>query len=129
MIRIPQYMGFIEAGQIDPRATMEIERESPSHALINGNWGFGHVIAQRSMSLAIQKARSSTVSAVSIYNCNHIGRIGSYAMMAAKAGLIGIVMVNAEGAALYVCNVSVVATDDLQLIPLRLLPQRGVMSL
>ena len=102
VIRVPQYMGFIEAGQINPSATMEIERESPSHALINGNWGFGHAIAKRSMSLAISKAQSSTVSAVSIYNCNHIGRIGSYAMMAAKAGLIGIVMVNAGGAALYV---------------------------
>ena len=102
VIRIPQYMGFIEAGQINPRATMEIERESPSHALINGNWGFGHVIAQRGMSLAINKAKSSTVSAISIYNCNHIGRIGSYTMMAAKAGLVGIVMVNAGGAALYV---------------------------
>ena len=102
VIRVPQYMGFIEAGQIDPRATMEIERESPSHALINGNWGFGHAIAKRSMSLAIDKAKSSTVSAVSIYNCNHIGRIGSYSMMAAEEGLVGIVMVNAGGAALYV---------------------------
>ena len=102
VIRIPQYMGFIDSGQINPGAPMDIERESPSHALINGNWGFGHVIAQRAMSLAIRKAQSSTVSAISIYNCNHIGRIGSYTMMAAKAGLVGIAMVNAGGAALYV---------------------------
>ena len=102
VIRIPQYIGFIESGLIQPGSPMEIERESPSHALINGNWGFGHVIAQKAMTLAIEKAKSSTVSAISIYNCNHIGRIGSYAMLAAETGMIGITMVNAGGAALYV---------------------------
>jgi uncharacterized oxidoreductase len=81
---------------------MEVERESASHALINGNWGFGHVIAQKAMSLAIQKAKSSTISAISIYNCNHIGRLGSYPVMAADEGLLGMVMANAGGTALYV---------------------------
>ena len=102
VIRIPQYMGLIASGLIQPGAPMEIERASPSHALINGNWGFGHVIAQKAMSLAIEKAKSSTISAISVYNCNHIGRIGSYPMMAAEAGMVGITMVNAGGTALYV---------------------------
>ena len=102
VIRIPQYIGLIESGLIQPGAPMEIERESPSHALINGNWGFGHVIAQKAMSLAIEKAKSSTISAISVYNCNHIGRIGSYPLMAAEAGMVGITMVNAGGTALYV---------------------------
>ena len=73
-----------------------------SHALINGNWGFGHVVAQKAMALAIEKAKSSTISAISVYNCNHIGRIGSYPMMAAEAGMVSITMVNAGGTALYV---------------------------
>ena len=102
VIRIPQYIGLIESGLIQPGAPMEIERESASHALLNGNWGFGHVIAQKAMSLAIEKAKSSTISAISVYNCNHIGRIGSYPLMAAEAGMVGITMVNAGGTALYV---------------------------
>ncbi|MDE0396188.1 MAG: Ldh family oxidoreductase [Candidatus Poribacteria bacterium] len=102
VIRIPQYIGLIASGLIQPGAPMEIERESPSHALINGNWGFGHVVAQKAMALAIEKAKSSTISAISVYNCNHIGRIGSYPMMAAEAGMVGITMVNAGGTALYV---------------------------
>ena len=102
VLRIPQYMSLIESGLIQPGAAMEVERESTSHALINGNWGFGHVIAQKAMSLAIEKAKSSTISAISVYNCNHIGRIGSYPMMAAEAGMVGITMVNAGGTALYV---------------------------
>lgn len=55
VIRIPQYIGFIKSGLIEPGAPMEIGQESPSHALINGNWGFGHVIAQKAMTLAIEK--------------------------------------------------------------------------
>ena len=102
VLRIPQYIGLMELGQIQPGAPMEIERESASHALINGNWGFGHVIAKKAMSLAVQKAKSSTISAVSIYNCNHIGRLGSYPVMAANEGLLGMVMANAGGTALYV---------------------------
>jgi uncharacterized oxidoreductase len=102
VIRIPQYIGLIASGLIQPGAPMETERETLSHALINGNWGFGHVIAREAMSLAIEKAKLSTVSAISIYNCNHIGRIGSYSMMAADANMVGITMVNAGGTALYV---------------------------
>ena len=102
VLRIPQYIELIASGLIQPGAPMEIERESPSHALINGKWGFGHVVAQKAMSLAIEKAKSSTISAISVYNCNHIGRIGSYPMMAAEAGMVGITMVNAGGTALYV---------------------------
>ena len=102
VLRIPQYMGLIASGLIQPGAPMETERETLSHAVINGNWGFGHVIAQRAMSLAIEKAKSSTISAISVYNCNHIGRIGSYPMMAAEAGMVGITLVNAGGTALYV---------------------------
>ena len=102
VLRIPQYIGLIESGLIQPGAAMEIERESTSHALINGNWGFGHVIARKAMTLAIEKAKSSTISAISAYNCNHIGRIGSYPMMAAETDMVGITMVNAGGTALYV---------------------------
>lgn len=102
VIRIPQYIGLIDSGLIQPGVDIQIERESASHALINGNWGFGHVVAQAAMSLAIEKARTSTVSAISVYNCNHIGRIGSYPMMAAEAEMMGITLVNAGGTALYV---------------------------
>ena len=102
IIRIPSYIQRLKNGNIQPGAPMEIERESPSHAVINGNWGFGQVIAKEAMLLAIRKARSSVVSTVSINNCNHIGRLGSYTMMAAEQGLIGITMVNAGGAALSV---------------------------
>ena len=57
VIRIPQYMGFLKDGQIVPGAPIQVEKETPSSAVINGNWGFGQVIATRAVDLAVEKAR------------------------------------------------------------------------
>jgi len=70
-------------------------RESPSTALLNGNWGFGQVIAEKGMEIAMEKAKAHSISAVGLFHCNHIGRLGEYALMAAEQDMIGIVACNA----------------------------------
>jgi uncharacterized oxidoreductase len=94
IIRIIQYVNEIEKGIIKPGAKIEIVRETQSSAILNGNWGFGQVIAKRAMELAIEKAKSSVVSVVCAFNCNHIGRLGDYTLMASRNNMIGIAMVN-----------------------------------
>ena len=44
-----------------------------------------------------KKARDGGVGAVSVRNCCHTGRIGTYTEMAAQAGLVGIAMTNSGG--------------------------------
>ena len=97
VIRIPQYVKAIQTGKITPGAPLKVIQETPSSTLINGNRGFGQVIAQQAMSVAIKKARRNVISAVSVYNCNHVGRLASYTMMAADEEMIGMMMVNAGG--------------------------------
>lgn len=98
VLRIPQYVNAIQVERkIVPGAKLEIVRDTTSGLLINGNFGFGQVIAHQAMELAIQKARETATSAVSVYNCFHTGRLGSYTAMAADEGLIGMMMVNAGG--------------------------------
>jgi uncharacterized oxidoreductase len=97
VIRIPQYAKAIQMRKIKPGASPKIVRETPSSALIDGDRGFGQVIARWAMSLAIRKARENVISAVSVYNCSHVGRLASYTMMAADEGMIGMMMVNAGG--------------------------------
>lgn len=99
VVRLPQYFKRIDEGRLKFGAKIEIIRETPSTALINGNWGFGQVIAKRAMEIAIEKARKCSISSVGIINCNHIGRLGEYPMMAAKAGMIGFVVCNGGGIA------------------------------
>lgn len=97
VIRISQYVRNIQAGKIVPGLPIEVTQETSSTALINGNWGLGQVIAQRAMVIAIQKARTNGISAVSVYQCTHAGRLASHTMMAADEGMIGVMVANAGG--------------------------------
>jgi len=96
VLRILQYADEIKKGRIVPKATVEVVHETPSSALLDGNWGFGQVIGFKAMKTAMEKAKTQTVSVVCVYNCNHVGRLADYTMMAAESGMIGIAMVNAS---------------------------------
>jgi len=98
VLRYPQYVETVRKGEITPGAEIETVRETPLVAVLNGNWGFGHVTAMRAMERAIEKASACGVGSVSVFNCNHVGRVGSYTRRAAEAGLIGIASVNGHGA-------------------------------
>ncbi len=52
VIRIPQYVMLIKKGDILPGAKMEIIRETPSTAVLNGNWGFGQVMGKKRNEIA-----------------------------------------------------------------------------
>jgi uncharacterized oxidoreductase len=95
VIRIPTYIDLILKGKTKLGAKIEIIRETPTTALVNGNWGLGQTVARQTMNLAIEKARRNNVGIVSTYNCNHIGRMADYALMAAEQDMIGYCSVNA----------------------------------
>ena len=94
IVRILQYVNEIRTGQIKLGAKIEVVRETSSTALIDGHWGFGQVIAQEAMKMAIEKAKAASISSVGVFHCNHIGRLGEYSMMAAEQDMIGIIVCN-----------------------------------
>jgi len=94
VIRVIQYVKAIEKGILRPGAKIETVRETASTALLNGNWGFGQVVAKKAMELAIEKAKEHSISAICAYNLYHIGRLADYTMLAAESDMIGIAMVN-----------------------------------
>ncbi len=95
IMRVIQYVREIEEGILKPGAKIEIVKESNSLVVINGNWCFGQVIAKKAMEKAIEKAKVNAVSVACAFNCNHIGRLADYTLMASKDDMIGIAMVNA----------------------------------
>jgi uncharacterized oxidoreductase len=103
IIRLPQYVEAVQTGRVIPGVQPTTLRETPSGALMDGNQGFGQVMAQRAMELAIDKAAKTSVSAVTLYNCGHTGRLAGYAGMAAETAMIGIMMANAGGGGQSVC--------------------------
>ena len=89
VILLPTYTDRIKKGHIVPGAKFEIVREGPTTARINGNWGFGQVVSERAMQLAIDKAKTYQVAAITVFHQSHVGRVGDYPLMAAREGLIG----------------------------------------
>ena len=98
VVRIPQYVSGVQSGQIQLGTTVEIERETDATAVVNGHWGFGHVTATEAMHIAIQKARKSAVGIATVHQCNHIGRLGGYPVLAAAKNMAGLMSNNGHGA-------------------------------
>src|SRR5262249_41605383 len=67
-----------------------IVHEGEATALLDGGGGLGHVPADGAMKLAIAKAAAHGIAAVAVRNSGHFGAAGSYAALAARAGLIGV---------------------------------------
>ena len=91
------YVERIGIGGINPTAWPEILAETPSSALVSGNWTFGHVTAKYATEIAIAKARQQNVSVVGMVRVNHIGRLGEYVELAAAQGLISVLLAGGFG--------------------------------
>jgi LDH2 family malate/lactate/ureidoglycolate dehydrogenase len=94
----PMYYDRIKAGMIAPGARMEIVREGPTTAVMDGHFSMGHAVAKRSMDLAISKAKQYGLGMVAVRNSTHYGIAGYYSLMAAQEGMIGINGTNARPA-------------------------------
>jgi LDH2 family malate/lactate/ureidoglycolate dehydrogenase len=93
--RLPVYRERITKGYLIPGAPFEIVKETPALALIDGHNGLGSPIAQRSMRVAIDKAKISGIGTVVVRNSTHFGSAAVPARIALEHDMIGIAMTNA----------------------------------
>ncbi len=96
--RLKYYYDRIQAGVQSIQTEMEIVRQTETTAVVDGHHGMGHVIAYRSMRLAMDKAKQYGLGAVAVRNGTHFGIAGYYPLMAAKEGMIGLCVTNARPA-------------------------------
>jgi hydroxycarboxylate dehydrogenase B len=99
VMRLPQYIAFIEQGQYRHGVDLKVESETPAAVICDGQWGLGQVQAHRLLDLVVPKAREMGVAVATARNCGHIGRLGEYAERAAAKGLLLLATVNNGGAA------------------------------
>ncbi|MCA1444171.1 Ldh family oxidoreductase [Ensifer sp. IC4062] len=102
VIAIPSYIESMKAGDIVPGAEWTIVRESPTTAVIDGHWGFGFHVSTKAMALAIEKAKIANVAACAVFRQSHVGRLAAYSLMAASAGMIGLVVADSGRSRKYV---------------------------
>ena len=94
--RMAGYVRLWEAKRANAKPEIRIIHESPSTAVVDGDSGFGLVVAPFSMQVAIDKAKKSGTGWVSVQNSNHFGIAAYHAMQALKFDMIGIAMTNAS---------------------------------
>jgi uncharacterized oxidoreductase len=91
IILIPQYIDRIKAGHIVPGAPWEIQQETATTTVIDGNWGFGYVVNDRAMRYTIEKAKKQNVAVATVRRQSHIGRLASYPLLASAEGMIAMI--------------------------------------
>jgi LDH2 family malate/lactate/ureidoglycolate dehydrogenase len=94
---LPHYLAEIGTGEIVPAAQPGIVSDEGSHALVRGNWGWGHVTADYAMSLAIERAKAHGIALVSAVEVNHVGRLGHYVERAAEEGVVALMVTGGQG--------------------------------
>ncbi len=96
--RLPLFATRIRTGLVNPNPSIQVAHQEEATATIDGDNGMGHVVALRSMDLAIELAKQFGVSAVAARNSNDLGMAGYYARLALEEQMVGIVMSNAPPA-------------------------------
>src|SRR5256885_8137521 len=84
------YVRDYKAGKLDPKPGWRIVRQTPGTAVIDAEGRLGIIVGPKAMRLAVEKARTVGVGAVTVYNSGHFGAIGHYAMQAALQGMVGV---------------------------------------
>lgn len=92
----PIYLDRIKDGILNPETHMEVVKETPTTAVVDGHNGMGHVISYHSMQMAIDKAREFGMGMVAVRNSTHYGFAGYYPLMAVENNMIGITGTNAR---------------------------------
>jgi len=91
---VPRYVAAVQAGGLianrQPRVTLDLG----ALIALDGQRGYGQVIGDAAMRLAIARARSQGSCVLALANTHHLGRIGQFAQLAVAEGLVSLHFVN-----------------------------------
>ena len=94
---IPSYVRSHAQGYLQLNRHASVMKDAGAVVTLDGNGGFGQVVAHEAMQIGIEKAKQHGLAAVALRNAHHIGRIGYWAEQCAAAGMISIHFVNVVG--------------------------------
>jgi len=93
VLRIPSYVAMVDRGDMNPRPSIRVEKETPAALLVEGDRAFGPVVTVFAMKRVIAKAQAVGIGWGLIRNTTHQGAMAYYALMAAREGMAGIAIV------------------------------------
>ena len=94
--RLPSYIARLEAGSTKASPNVRVVKEQQALSLIDGGHGLGIVVADRALSLTLDKARSYGVAATAIRASGHMGAIAYYTRKGAQQGFATLIFSNSS---------------------------------
>lgn len=98
VILIPTYIQSLREGNVRANQKLQVLLEDERFLLADGQSGFGQSIGQQVMALGAEKVEQQGVAVLALRNSGHLGRIGHWAEVAARAEKISFHFVNSSGA-------------------------------
>lgn len=92
--RLAQYVEMFQQGRINPRPAIQVVRESPSTATVDGDNGLGLVVGPRANRMAMEKAEAVGSGWVAVRNSNHFGAGEFYPLQGVPRDMIVWAMTN-----------------------------------
>lgn len=92
--KLPSCVARIEAGGTAAAAPFVVLADAGALVMVDGGRAWGQVAAARGMELAIERASSTGICAVSIRDVGSAGAMGAYVAIAVDAGMIGLAFTN-----------------------------------
>lgn len=94
-IRTLAYIKAAKKQELVPNQQPTVLFSNDTIATLEGNRGYGQVIALAATDLGIEKAKKSGLAMITVRNAGHVGRLGAWAERAAAAGQATLYFVNA----------------------------------
>src|SRR5882757_5643730 len=93
------YVRNLEGGTLHVNQKPEIVSDTGTISVWDARAGYGQVIARQAVEWAIAAAKQHGVAVNGLRNAHHIGRVGTYGEIAARAGMVAIHFVNVASGA------------------------------
>jgi hydroxycarboxylate dehydrogenase B len=91
---LPAYVRLLRDGLLVPNQTAHTLLDAGALLVIDARRGFGQRMAADAVRRAIARARETGACVLALRNASHVGRIGTYAELAASAGMAFTAFVN-----------------------------------
>lgn len=91
---MPIYIENFHKGLMKLNQKARIVRDRGAAMVIDGRLGCGQVIAREATEIGIKRARRHGIAVIALRTAHHIGRVGNYGEMCARAGLVSMHFVN-----------------------------------
>jgi LDH2 family malate/lactate/ureidoglycolate dehydrogenase len=85
----------LASGAIRSPSEMIVVHDTPSLVVLDADHGFGQVAGLRAVTIAMERAATTSVGVVAVRNSTHYGAAGHYADRVARGGMIGLSLTNA----------------------------------